>query len=283
MRSLLGFLGFVAGVALGVALSFAVPSEAARNASGTYSLPSGNPVTPGTTITSSWANATLGDMASELTNSLDRQGRGAMLAPLQLASGSVGAPALTFASQTNSGLYRAGASDVRMVVGGNQVQRWDGSAAFLRGLSVSGVTAATGADRQDALTIANGDINLADVASPNKDVAISNRLTPTSIAKAWGLVTISGGDLTLESGLNLQGVAPSTNDAKDVTVTFAAEMGSANYAVVMTPGEDGAWVWSARERTAEGFDIRAKSTAGTHRDLNDATGPAIHFVVFGAQ
>ena len=46
-----------------------------RNGSGTYSLPSGNPVVSGTTITSAWANTTLSDMASALTGSLASDGQ----------------------------------------------------------------------------------------------------------------------------------------------------------------------------------------------------------------
>jgi hypothetical protein len=46
-----------------------------RNGSGTYSLPAGNPVVSGTTITSSWANTTLNDIASALTGSLAADGQ----------------------------------------------------------------------------------------------------------------------------------------------------------------------------------------------------------------
>lgn len=46
-----------------------------RNGSGTYSLPSGNPVVSGTTITSSWANSTLNDIANALTGSLASDGQ----------------------------------------------------------------------------------------------------------------------------------------------------------------------------------------------------------------
>jgi len=46
-----------------------------RNGSGTYSLPSGNPVVSGTTITSTWANTTLNDMANALTGSLASDGQ----------------------------------------------------------------------------------------------------------------------------------------------------------------------------------------------------------------
>lgn len=46
-----------------------------RNGSGTYSLPVGNPVVTGTTITSTWANTTLTDIASALTGSLAADGQ----------------------------------------------------------------------------------------------------------------------------------------------------------------------------------------------------------------
>jgi microcystin-dependent protein len=57
-----------------------------RNQSGNYSLPL-PPVNPGDTVESQWANLSLGDIGEALTQSLDRSGRGAMLAPLILAPG----------------------------------------------------------------------------------------------------------------------------------------------------------------------------------------------------
>jgi hypothetical protein len=47
----------------------------ARNGSGVYSLPAGNPVITGTTISSTWANNTLNDIASALTASLTSDGQ----------------------------------------------------------------------------------------------------------------------------------------------------------------------------------------------------------------
>lgn len=47
----------------------------ARNGSGVYSLPSGNPVVTGTTISSNWANNTLTDVATALTGSLAADGQ----------------------------------------------------------------------------------------------------------------------------------------------------------------------------------------------------------------
>lgn len=56
-----------------------------RNGSGVYNLPTGiNPVTPNTPITSSWANTTLGDIASALSQSLARDGQTTPIANLPM-------------------------------------------------------------------------------------------------------------------------------------------------------------------------------------------------------
>lgn len=89
-----------------------------RNSSGTYTLPSGNPVTTGTTITSTWANSTLSDIATEVTDSLSRSGKGAMTAPLVVTSGSVGAPGIAFDGDTNTGIYRSAVDTIRLAAGG---------------------------------------------------------------------------------------------------------------------------------------------------------------------
>ena len=47
----------------------------ARNGAGTYVLPAGNPVVTGATISSTWANNTLNDMATALTQSISTDGQ----------------------------------------------------------------------------------------------------------------------------------------------------------------------------------------------------------------
>lgn len=47
----------------------------ARDGSGNYSLPAGNPVVTGTTISSTWANATMPDVGTAITNSLAKDGQ----------------------------------------------------------------------------------------------------------------------------------------------------------------------------------------------------------------
>jgi hypothetical protein len=126
-----------------------------RNSTGTYSLPTGNPVTTGTTVSSSWANNTLSDIGTEVTNSLDRAGRGAMTGSLQLSSGTVSAPGLVFSAETNSGLYRAASHDVRFSLNGVDMQKWDGTTTTFTGGSagaaitgVGGATSGQGASLQ---------------------------------------------------------------------------------------------------------------------------------------
>jgi len=58
----------------------------ARNGAGTYTLPAGNPVTTGTTISSTWANNTLTDIASSLTASLAYDGQTLPVANLPMGT-----------------------------------------------------------------------------------------------------------------------------------------------------------------------------------------------------
>ena len=56
----------------------------ARNGSGTYSLPAGNPVTTGTVISSTWANSTLNDLGNAMTASLAYDGQTTPVANLPM-------------------------------------------------------------------------------------------------------------------------------------------------------------------------------------------------------
>ena len=60
-----------------------------RNGSGVYSLPAGNPVVTGTTISSSWANTTLSDIASALTGSVAADGQTPMTGNLQMGNNKI--------------------------------------------------------------------------------------------------------------------------------------------------------------------------------------------------
>ena len=100
-----------------------------RNSSGTYTLPNA-PVVTGTTIDSADENDTRDDLASEMTNSLDRGGRGAMTAALKIVDGSAASPGVQFSSDANNGWYR------------NSADNWSGSAGSVEvvNFSTNGMT-----------------------------------------------------------------------------------------------------------------------------------------------
>lgn len=89
-----------------------------RDANGNYTLPSGNPVVSGTTIDATWANPTMTDIGAEITNSLDRNGQGGMLAPLKGVDGTVSLPALAFTSEPSTGLFLNATGDLRLTLAG---------------------------------------------------------------------------------------------------------------------------------------------------------------------
>jgi len=60
-----------------------------RNGSGTYNLPAGNPVVSGTTITSSWANTTMQNIADGLTQSVASDGQTPMSGALNMANNKI--------------------------------------------------------------------------------------------------------------------------------------------------------------------------------------------------
>lgn len=97
----------------------------ARDVSGVYTLPTGNPVISGTVIESAWANTTMDDMSSALTDSLSRTARGGMQAQLSAINGTVVAPGYVFADSLTTGLsYDDITQELVISRGGTEVLRF---------------------------------------------------------------------------------------------------------------------------------------------------------------
>lgn len=90
-----------------------------RNGSGTMSIL--NSFSPNTEIESAKFNANFSDIASEITNSLPRDGQAGMTGQMKAANGSSSAPSLTFGSDPDTGLYRKSANTMGIVAGGTEV------------------------------------------------------------------------------------------------------------------------------------------------------------------
>ncbi len=98
-----------------------------RDTDGNFTLPAGNPVVTDTVISSDTHNTTQADVAQGLTDSLDRNGRGGMAAPLPFADGTVTAPGVTWTNERNTGLYRAAPGTMIVASLGNTLIRFSPS------------------------------------------------------------------------------------------------------------------------------------------------------------
>lgn len=112
-----------------------------RDSSGNYTLPAGNPVVTGTTIASTWGNATMNDLGTEMTDSLSRSGKGAMLAQFKATDGTVGAPGMAFGTEPGTGFYRKATGTVGLAIIGTEVIEFTaaGEANLGGTLTVAGV------------------------------------------------------------------------------------------------------------------------------------------------
>ncbi len=95
-----------------------------RDNNGNYTLPAGNPVASGTTVTSAWANDTMNDLANEMSDSLSRQGKGGFTGPVSFISGDNNNPGIRWIDEGNTGFYRAATNDMRAVVAGADIARF---------------------------------------------------------------------------------------------------------------------------------------------------------------
>lgn len=150
-----------------------------RNGSGTYSLPAGNPVVTGTTISSTWANNTLSDIATALTGSIAADGQTAITANLPMSG----------YKHTGVGAATARGQYARI----DEVQ--DGTATYLT--SVSGTDTISASATPSLTAYAAGQVFRFVAAGANTGAATLNinGLGAKSITKN-GASALSAGDIS---------------------------------------------------------------------------------------
>jgi hypothetical protein len=213
-----------------------------RNGSGTYTLPAGNPVVTGTTISSTWSNNTLADIATALTGSLATDGQTTATGNLKMGNNRITGLADAIASTDAATL-----SQVTTAVAGAQALIT--AIGILKGAGAGSISAATAGT--DYAGIANvqtftagqrGEVTvLTSGATVNTNLADSNNFSltlatnatlanPTNIvAGQSGAIVITQdatGSRTLAYGSNWKfagATAPTlttTADAVDVLVYY---------------------------------------------------------------
>ena len=201
-----------------------------RDSAGNYSLPAGNPVSSGEVISATWANTTMSDLGDAVAASLDRYGRGGMLAPFAFSDGTVTAPGAAWSNEPTSGFYRSSYGDIRITVTGVDRQRWTDSGTQLW-------NPATGA-WQEIVTTEGGNIPAAvvndlTVLDSFKSPGISDNATETVITiAADNSVTAKSLDVTESvtaasftgDGSNLTGITLPASEITDGDMAFAGDV-----------------------------------------------------------
>ena len=208
----------------------------AFNGAGVYSLPALNPVVTGTTISSTWANNTLNDIATALTLCLTKDGQSTASARISFAqginvsgsailpNGSVSAPGEQFAASTASGRWSISAARIGESIAGVQVGEWNAA-----GLQAS-IAAYSGRDA--TASIASG-----------AATTIASVATMTGMVFVTAYVTSGGSAQTASAtvtGDGAGGVRIVSNNGANLTITLSGT----NIQVTQTSGGNAAVGWA---------------------------------------
>jgi len=160
-----------------------------RNGSGTYTLPAGNPVVTGTTISSTWANNTLTDIATALTGSLAADGQTTATGALKMGANRITGLA--------DGIASTDAATVSQVTTA-------GATYLLKASNLSDVANAT---------TARGNLTAAKSGANSDITSITGLTTPLTVAQGGtGANTLTANNVLLGNGTSApQFVAPSTS------------------------------------------------------------------------
>jgi len=176
-----------------------------RNANGAYVLPSGNPVVAGTLVRADWANSTLADVATELTASLDRYGRGGMLAAFKAFDGTILSPGVSFSTDPKSGIRRAGVNDYRFTINQTDIVTYTGAGVVVTGTLVATTLSGDGS----AITALNAAaITTGQVPTARLGTAAANSTTFLRGDGIWAAPPVSGGGAGTVTSVNI--TAPAT-------------------------------------------------------------------------
>ncbi len=184
-----------------------------RNSSGNYTPPAGNPVVTDTTITSTWANALVSDLGAQITSSLDRSGRGGMLAPLKGFDGSSGVPGYGFTAETTTGMFRAGAGELGFSILGNQRALLDDLLLELFvDLTINGDIISDGLWTHTGDVVVDGQIS-ADPGTDPSDVVVMSQLSGVTSTPEVDLASAATTDIGAQAvnKINITGTTSITS------------------------------------------------------------------------
>jgi hypothetical protein len=219
----------------------------------------------GTTVSSTQVNSRFSDIENEITNSLDRSGRGGFLASFRTVDGTVAAPAHSFTNEPGTGLYRVGASNPALAVNGAQAQSWTSTGTTFPGtLGVTGNTTVGGTLGVTGATTLSSTLGVTGATTLNGTLSQSvagTGSTPLTTLFEPALATGNFVSLAVGSaaGANASGALLYTSNATPALSTFGLGLGRVplrgEFRWPPAPG------WSSITRIAFSSDITLHSDA----------------------
>lgn len=213
--------------------------------SGTFTLAAGNPVTTLTTISSTWANTTLSDVATGLSTAVLKDGTQTITANLPMSSfklTGLGAGAAAGDSLRYEQVFTTATGSLALL----------GSLSVSSGLFVSGVVSASGA------------INMVQAALLTATSTVAIGAATGNYAFVTGLATVSGFDSIRAGALRIiewTGATPLNNSASFIlpgNADFTTSTGDLSMAV-----SDGAGTWRLMHHKRSGAPIRMSPIANS--------------------
>jgi hypothetical protein len=256
-----------------------------RNGSGTYTLPAGNPVVPGTTITTTWGNTTLTDIANALTASVAADGQTPMTGALNMANNKVtslatptvatdaatkayvdaktdGTASGSFTDLAYTGTLTGGTGVVNL--GSGQFYKTSGGNIGIGTSSPAKILTVSGADAVFRLIDTNGAVT--DIGSPTAGTTFRNFTSGAfKFQNAAGAATLSldtsgnvivTGSITTSQTAGIVGTT-TNNDANTGSVGEYITANGANITVTTTAANG-----TSISLTAGDWDVSAYSSSG---------------------
>lgn len=216
-----------------------------RNGSGVYNLPATNPVVPGSTISTTWANGTMSDIATALTGSVASDGQTPMTGNLNLNSnkivnlqaGTVAGNAVEYAqfvTATTSGVVITGGT-----IDGTTIGATTASSGKFTDLSASTtLIIPSGTTAQRPASPVNGDIRYNTTTGQYEGfttvAAITTLLSITNSTTTATATTVANHGLQTGDYVTITGCTPSAyNGSFVITVTGSTTF---TYTMLSNPG-----------------------------------------------
>lgn len=183
-----------------------------RNGSGTYNLPAGNPVVTGTTITSSWANSTLSDIANALTGSVASDGQ-----------------------TTMSGSLNMGANQITNVANPTTAQS-AATKAYVDGLGSAYLLKASNLSDVADVATSRGNLSAAKSGANSDITSLTGLTTPLSIAQGGiGSTSLSAANIPTVNGANTFTATQTFNGTTSTKAMNVINIAEATYIVAGAP------------------------------------------------